>query len=154
MRSRANKLITFGLAALALIAALHLSAPSARGHSLLVAADPEPGAKVNEPPERITAWFTEPLEPGVSRLRVLGAGGAQLDDGEVQVGSGDPTQMSVGLGAEAGPGFYLVTWETLSQVDGHFRFGSFEFAVLNPDGWSRPGLGPKRASTQLAHLRG
>lgn len=53
--------------------------------------------------------------------------------------------MSAELKDGVGPGFYLVTWETLSQVDGHFRFGSFEFTVLNPDGSQPSGPRPEAA---------
>ncbi|HUF52987.1 MAG TPA: CopD family protein [Dehalococcoidia bacterium] len=136
---------TLGVIILAVLLGLAVLLPSgtAKAHSLLVGADPEPGAKLAEPPDRISAWFTEPLEPSVSRLRVLGAGGAQLDDGEVQFAQADPTRMSVGLSEKFGPGFYLVTWETLSQVDGHFRFSSFEFTVLNPDGSEPTGPRPE-----------
>jgi len=121
--------------AIALVALIGLAAqtPRAQAHALLIRSDPEADARLGQAPELVTAWFSEPLEPGVSRLRVLAAKGEPVDLDDVVFDQTDPTKMSVGV-TEVGPGFYLVTWETLSRVDGHFRFGSFEFVVLNPDG--------------------
>ncbi|MBI2913737.1 MAG: CopD family protein [Chloroflexi bacterium] len=105
--------------------------------------EPAADARLEQAPGRVTAWFSEPLEPGVSQLRVLVGGGERVDAGDVEFDPADETKMSVRLRDDVGPGFYLVTWETLSQVDGHFRFGSFEFTVLHPDGSEPTGLRPE-----------
>jgi copper transport protein len=127
---------------LATLLGMALASSPAEAHALLVRSDPPADARLKQAPERVTAWFSEPLEPGVSRLRVLGGASEPVDLGNVEVDPSDATQMSVGLD-DVGPGFYLVTWETLSRVDGHFRFGSFQFTVLNPDGSEPAGTVPQ-----------
>jgi copper transport protein len=132
--------IAFAIALAALIG-LSAQAASVQAHALLIRSDPEADARLGQAPERVTAWFSEPLESGVSRLRVLAGEGEPVDLDNVEFDQADATEMSVGV-TEVGPGFYLVTWETLSRVDGHFRFGSFEFVVLNPDGSEPTGARP------------
>ncbi len=126
--------------------ALFLLATPVDAHALLVRSDPQEGARLTKAPERVSAWFSEPIESGVSKLRVLSGAGKPADNGQIQFSSSDPAKVSVGLGRSVPPGFYQVTWETLSRVDGHFWFGSFQFTVLNPDG-SEP-TGP-RPSTEI-----
>jgi copper transport protein len=133
------------LALLVLGAALLARPPVAWAHALLVRSDPPANARLLKPPARISAWFSEPIQPGVSALRVLDGSGRQVSEEPVTVDLADPTRMSVALPGDLPPGFYLVVWETLSRVDGHFRLGSFEFIVLNPDG-SLP-TGPRLAAT-------
>jgi putative copper export protein/methionine-rich copper-binding protein CopC len=128
---------------IALVAAFS-AVPTADAHALLVRSDPPQGARLPDPPREVTTWFSEPLEPGVSSLRVLDGSGRPVDMGSVYFDPADSTKMSVALRDEVGPGFYSVIWETLSRIDGHFRFGSFAFLVLNPDG-SEP-TGPRPTS--------
>jgi len=113
----------------------------AEAHALLVRSDPAHDARLRAAPPQVTAWFSEPLEAGISTLRVVDGAGGRVDQGQTELDPRDPTRMSVALRPNADPGFYTVTWETLSRIDGHIWFGSFDFTVLNPDG-SLPG-GPR-----------
>lgn len=103
--------------ALALVALVATGSP-AQGHALLIRSDPAQDARLFEPPATVTGWFSEPLEAGVSSLKVVDASGARVDLGDTQIDPGDPTKMTVSLRKVLGPGFYLVTWETLSRIDG------------------------------------
>ena len=50
------------LAALALAAGVALQPRAAYGHADLATANPSPGTALDEAPQRVTAWFTEPVE--------------------------------------------------------------------------------------------
>jgi len=108
----------------------------AHAHALLLRSSPEADAELTQPPAAIDLWFSEPLEPGFSRARLIGPAGQAIAAGPVRFDPADPAHMTLPLGALE-PGLYTVAWETLSQVDGHPSQGSFPITVLNPDG-SRP----------------
>src|SRR6266508_5023753 len=129
---------------LIVVAALGMRPVPAQAHALLVWSDPPQGARLRNPPARVTAAFSEPLEPGISTLRVLDGEGGRVDAGGTEYDARDAARMSVAVPDGLGAGFYSVTWETLSRVDGHIWFGSFEFTVLNPDG-TLP-TGPRRTA--------
>jgi methionine-rich copper-binding protein CopC len=65
---------------------------SAEAHSLLVRSDPPQGARLRQPPTEVVAWFSEPLQPGVSTLWVLDGAGNRVDLGDARVGPEDPTR--------------------------------------------------------------
>jgi methionine-rich copper-binding protein CopC len=97
---------------------------------------PEADAELTQPPARIELWFSEPLEPSFSTVRVLTSSGEQAPSGAMILDPADATHMTLPMG-NLEPGVYTVAWQTLSQVDGHEFSGSFPITVLNPDG-SRP----------------
>src|SRR5205823_2376391 len=129
------------LALLLSLAALLGGTPNVEAHALLVRSEPANSARLRERPARVSAWFTEPVEPGVSLLRVLDDGGQRVDLGDTEFSATDPRMMSVRLRADLPPGYYTVTWETLSRIDGHLWFGSYDFTLLNPDGSAPAGAG-------------
>ena len=103
----------------------------ALGHANQVRSEPAPNSVVDDPPSTVAVWFTEPIEPSLSNIRVLDSRGARVDDGASLVDQNDPTAMSVGL--EAVPeGAYTVAWKNVSTVDGHLVRGSFVFSVGQP----------------------
>lgn len=120
------------IAALAAMAvSLLLPVQSAFAHANLVKAEPSPNSALDRPPERVIIWFTEPLEPEFSEIRVLDAQGRGVDLGDSFVDSREPTTISVSL--EPLPnGTYTVAWKNLSTVDGHRVRGSFVFSVGEP----------------------
>ena len=133
------------LAVIALGAAWALLPGHAQAHALLVRSDPVVDAKLLDPPAAVSAWFSESLDRSLSTMRVLDGSGEQVDGGDVSFSDGDSTTMSVGIREAIQPGFYVVVWETLSSVDGHFIKGSFPFTVLNPDGSEPSGARPEMA---------
>ena len=118
---------------LALVAAaLWLAAPGgAAAHANLASADPAPNSELADAPGRVIIWFTEPIEPGLSEIRVLDAAGRQVDRGDSAVDDLNPLAMSVGLG-DVPDGTYTVAWSNVSTVDGHRVRGSFVFAAGQP----------------------
>ena len=105
-----------------------LQPQAAYGHADLATASPSPSSALEEAPQRVTVWFTEPVEPGLSSVGVLDSRGARVDDGAVMGDRDYPTAISVGLGMLP-DGTYTVAWRNVSTVDGHLRRGSFLFSV-------------------------
>jgi copper transport protein len=120
---------------------LVLTAEDASAHALLVNSDPPVDAQLLDPPTAITGFFSEPLDSRLSSLQVVDAAGERYDSGETTFGP-DDAQMSIDIPQELSPAFYIVIWETLSDIDGHLIKGSFPFTVLNPDGSQPSGAKP------------
>ncbi|MYC39090.1 MAG: hypothetical protein F4X66_19590 [Chloroflexi bacterium] len=103
----------------------------AAAHANLASSDPPANSELETAPGRIIIWFTEPIEPGLSEIRVLDASGKQVDLGDSVVDDLNPLAMSVGL-SDVPDGTYTVAWKNVSTVDGHRVRGSFVFAVGQP----------------------
>ena len=110
-----------------LLIGLVLSA-SALSHAMLDHATPPVGSTVRVAPNRVELWFTEPLEPAFSTLRVVDAGGRQIDGRDASVDKSDRKHLSVSLSSMP-PGRYRVVWRVVS-VDTHATEGDFTFDVL------------------------
>ena len=119
--------------ALALALSLILQGQVVLAHANLDRAQPAPNSTLDEAPDRVVIWFTEPLEPAFSEIQVLDSAGARVDNGDSAVDRSDPTVMSVSLGTLA-DGTYTVGWKNVSTVDGHRVRGFFIFSVGEPSG--------------------
>ena len=108
-----------------------LTPSSASAHANLASADPAPNSELKTAPDRVIIWFTEPIEPSLSSIRVLDASGQQVDEGNSVVDDLNPLVMSVGVG-DVPDGTYTVAWSNVSTIDGHRVRGSFVFAVGQP----------------------
>jgi copper resistance protein C len=96
-------------------------------HAFLDHATPAVGSIVHAPPQRVTLWFTQPLEPAFSTLRVVDRDNKRQDRGDAGIDPSDPTALSVAVPALA-PGRYRVIWRVLS-VDTHVTEGDFTFDI-------------------------
>jgi methionine-rich copper-binding protein CopC len=103
---------------------LALSCSDAEAHAFLDHASPRVGGSVAQAPGEVRVWFTEKLEPAFSTLRVVDAGGKQVDKKDKQV---DATSMRVSLPALP-KGTYRVYWRALS-ADTHATEGDYTFEV-------------------------
>jgi copper transport protein len=83
-----------------------------------------------QPPIQVEIFFSEPLEAGLSSIRVFDSNNVSVDAGDVRVDPADPTRMTVSLHSLR-DGVYTVTWKAVSTIDGHQTTGSFPFAVGN-----------------------
>ncbi|HLU52096.1 MAG TPA: copper resistance protein CopC [Acidimicrobiia bacterium] len=111
-----------------LIAAFLVLGPAlgASAHAVLVETDPADGARHEEPPNRVTLRFSEPVDLPDGALRIFDASGRRIDTGEVRsVGSGE--SLEAGLTGLA-DGSYVVAWRVVS-LDGHPIRGAFVFGV-------------------------
>ena len=82
---------------------------TASAHANLASSDPPANSELETSPGRIIIWFTEPIEPSLSEIRVLDAVGRQVDMGDSEVDDLNPLAMSVGLG-DVPDGTYTVAW--------------------------------------------
>ncbi len=103
---------------------LLLATGEASAHAFLDHAEPRVGNKVASPPQQVTLWFTQKLEPAFSKVTVTNAAGQRVDTGKPRISG---TEMSVAL-RPGGTGTYHVTWHALS-VDTHTSDGNFTFQV-------------------------
>jgi len=130
-----------------MVALAGLLAPApASAHAVLVRSDPAANARLPQPPKAISIYFSEPLEPKFSKIRVVDPTGAGQDQNDSRVDAGDATHMTLDVN-ELKPGFYSVVWTTVSRVDGHELQGSYPFIVLNADGSVPAGSAAPVAST-------
>ena len=123
--------VVVALAVAGVLVALLWSSGTALAHANLARAAPSPNSVLAEAPDRVVIWFTEPIEPKLSEIRVLDSLGARVDAGNSFVDPNDPTAMSVGLGPIP-DGTYTVAWKNVSTVDGHRVRGAFVFSVGQP----------------------
>lgn len=123
---------------LGLVLAMFGAAP-ASAHAILVRSLPVFDAELAQPPAKIELWFSEPLENGVNRVRLLTSAGKKISLPAPALDPADPTHLTIEL-EPLPPGIYTVAWKNLSQFDGHEWSGSFPFTVLNTDGTRPAGL--------------
>ncbi len=107
---------------------LLLPAPPLSAHAVLVRTEPAANSIAAQPPAEIRLWFTEPLEPNFSRIRLRDSTGAAVDTTPSQVDSTDALQMVLPLDTLP-DGLYSVSWQVVSSADGHQTAGNFPFTV-------------------------
>jgi methionine-rich copper-binding protein CopC len=107
--------------------------PSGRAlaHAQPVRADPPINGKIATAPSKLEVWFSEEVDTKDVRLSVKGPDGSVVDQGDTAVDLFDPQRVhvTVSLKPGLGPGNYLVTWHTLSALDGDAADGFFSFFV-------------------------
>jgi copper resistance protein C len=96
-------------------------------HAFLDHAEPAVGSQVHDPPAQVKIWFTERLEPALSRIQVFDAANSEVDKRNVNIDGSNPALLEVGLPALK-PGKYKVVWRAVS-VDTHVTTGKFTFEV-------------------------
>ncbi|MHB8575103.1 MAG: CopD family protein [Dehalococcoidia bacterium] len=141
-----NKRLQFGmLVVLAVIAGNLAARPAAiSAHAVLLRSDPAQNARLTAAPARVDLFFSESLDHRFSAVHVVGTSGVRQEKSRAQF-TADPTEMVLMLPALA-PGFYTVSWTTVSSVDGHLLQGTFPFTLLNPDGATPSGTPPPAAT--------
>jgi copper transport protein len=114
-----------------LTSAVWFSVPVVSAHANLVRSEPAANSVLDQPPDRVVIWFTEPIEAGFSEIQVLNSQGERVDKGDSTVDRSNPTIISVTLPSLPN-GTYTVAWRNLSTVDGHSVRGAFVFSVGEP----------------------
>ena len=117
--------------ALACAFALVVQSQVAEAHANLVLSEPSANSTLDASPDRVTLWFTEPMEARFSEIQVLNSAGARVDNEDSTVDANDFTVMSVSL-SSLPDGTYTVAWRNLSTIDGHALRGAFPFSVGEP----------------------
>ena len=95
-------------------------------HAFLDHAEPAVGSKVTAAPSEIKLWFSEKLEPALSKVQVFTEDG-RLVEKQTQK-PGDNTAIAIVSVPPLKPGKYKVVWKAVS-VDTHVTKGDFSFQV-------------------------
>ena len=109
---------------------LALLTPGAGAHALLVSSTPADNASLASSPQRLLLTFSENPDPKLSHVGILDSGAhAVAGLSGLQVVPGNPLQLQVTLSRPLPHGWYTVTWQTVSALDGHYANGVFVFGV-------------------------
>lgn len=98
-------------------------------HANLIDSIPSPGSTLFEPPPTLLMTFTEPVEAGFARVRVLDSDGAQMEMGELTLSPDTANTLLSDFPADLPDGLYTVSWRVVSAADGHPTEGAFTFGV-------------------------
>ncbi len=137
---------------IALIAALFFSlalipAAPVSGHAYLDRSNPDAGDIVEEVPDEVRLWFTEPLEPDHSFIILYDATGTEIEVEESRIDPGDQFQMYQPLPDDLPNGTYTVQWRNISAADGHSQSGFFAFTIGSREDMSEPVAPSEDATT-------
>jgi copper resistance protein C len=129
-----NRLVAVGFLALGLAVAALAGAGAASAHATRVATDPVENTELTEAPPRVSATFSEALQPEFAAMTVVGPDGNLWSGGDPQV---DGAVISVGVRPLGPAGTYTVNYRVTS-ADGHAVSGSWSFS-LAAAGMGTPG---------------
>ena len=97
-------------------------------HAFLDHAQPAVGSQIHSAPAQVKIWFTEKLEPALSKIQVFDTSGQEVDKRDVKIDKSNAALLTVSL-PELKPGKYKVVWRAVS-VDTHVTTGNFTFELL------------------------
>jgi methionine-rich copper-binding protein CopC len=98
-------------------------------HAHLVRADPAVNDTIASTPKTVRLWFSEPVELGLSRIRIVRVGGDTVKTSELRHEGSASTTAALDLASPpTAPGSYQVTYRVVSR-DGHPSSGSYQFVV-------------------------
>lgn len=109
------------------VAVLLVFIPSAWAHAFIDCAEPAVGSKLSSSPGVVKIWFTERLEPALSKIQVFDSRGSEVDKRDTKVDPANGQLLIVSLHVIK-TGKYRVVWRVVS-VDTHVTNGSFEFEI-------------------------
>jgi copper transport protein len=117
-------LVAWGVAALV----ASISVATALAHANVVRSEPPDGGAVDQAPQEIRLWFSEPISPLAVQARVLDRNGQPVPSTEAQVAADDPTLLVVTV-PDLPDGIYNVAYSVLSTDDGHASQGHLVFSI-------------------------
>ena len=97
-------------------------------HAFVDHTEPAVGSQINGAPMQVKIWFTEKLEPAMSKIQVFNISGLEVDKRDVKIDHSNAALLTVSL-PELKPGKYKVIWRAVS-VDTHVTTGNFTFEIL------------------------
>jgi copper transport protein len=117
-------------------------ASPAFAHALLQSSQPAANATLRSAPSRLSLTFTEPPDPSLSSVQLLGSSGQAVALGRPVVNAKTIVVPITGSMLE---GTFTVNWRVVSKTDGHVTAGSFAFGVgqapTHPSGGGASGAG-------------
>ena len=97
-------------------------------HAFVDHAEPAVGSQIHSAPIQVKIWFTEKLEPALSKIQVFDSSGQEIDKLDVKIDQSNAVVLTVSLPALK-PGKYKVVWRAVS-VDTHVTTGNFMFELV------------------------
>lgn len=97
-------------------------------HAFLVRAEPRVGSRVKKAPNEVQIWFSEPIQPISSDIKVFDASGKRVDKKDTHSDHHNRALLQVSLREALAPGAFRVVWRVTS-VDTHVTSGDFRFQV-------------------------
>ena len=97
-------------------------------HAFVDHTEPAVGSQIHSAPTQVKIWFTEKLEPALSKIQVFDISGQEIDKRDVKIDQSNAALLTVSL-PELKPGNYKVVWRAVS-VDTHVTTGNFTFELL------------------------
>jgi copper transport protein len=125
MGRRAGVLVGVTIAVLGLWLILPVSAEA---HAYLQSSDPSDGQRLDTAPSVVTLVFSERPDADLSSVKVLNSAGAEVQAGPADNVPGEALALQVPL-PKLTNGVYTVSWQIVSQVDGHQTSATFAFGV-------------------------
>jgi methionine-rich copper-binding protein CopC len=120
-----KQFVPFAVGLLSLLA----TAMRADAHAFLVRAEPQVGSGIKKAPNEVRIWFSEPVQAGLSSVKVFDGNGKQIDKKDTHSDRGNRTLLHVSLRSVLVPGTYRVIWRVTS-VDTHATNGDFRFQIV------------------------
>jgi len=139
-----NRLLATLVLAISLIVAAMAGAGVAAAHATRLATDPVENTELTRTPEKVSAMFSEALQPSFAAMTVVGPDGNLWSTGDPKV---DGAVVSVGVRPLGPSGTYTVNYRVTS-ADGHVVSGSWSFRLTVP-GTGTPG--PPASATSEAN---
>ena len=98
-------------------------------HAHLVRADPAVNDTIASTPKAVRLWFSEPVELGLSRVKVVRMGGDTVKTSGLRHEGTMATTAALDLTTPpTSPGTYVVTYRVVAR-DGHPTSGSYSFVL-------------------------
>ena len=119
-----KQLMRFALGLFSLL----VMAMRADAHAFMVHAAPRVGSKVKKAPTEVWIWFSEPVQSGLSSIKVFDGAGKQVDKRNTHLDRANRALLHVSLTPGLGLGTYKVIWHATS-VDSHVTNGDFRFQI-------------------------
>ena len=98
-------------------------------HAHLVRADPAVNDTIASTPKTVRLWFSEPVELGMSRVKIVREGGDTVKTSGLRHDGTAATTAALDLATPpTAPGTYVVTYRVVAR-DGHPSSGSYRFVL-------------------------
>lgn len=102
---------------------------AARFHAHLVRAEPAVNDTIAATPKAVRLWFSEPVELGLSRVKIVRVGGDTVKTSGLRREGSASTSAALDLATPpTAPGTYVVTYHIVAR-DGHPTTGSYNFVL-------------------------
>ena len=122
-------LIFAGVTAFAPATPVVVAGDAARFHAHLVRAEPAVNDTIAATPKAVRLWFSEPVELGLSRVKIVRIGGDTVKTSGLRHEGSAATSAALDLSAPpTAPGTYVVTYHVVAR-DGHPTTGSYNFVL-------------------------